>query len=198
MKKILSFLCYLHDQILIITLIKFWSLIQSKMKVQERSQHYIHQFLRRSRAANSKIGDGIWRKVKLIQAIMVVLVTCKRRRSYQKWKCYSGHNIVPGTKKWNTSIQALNFYFWVQFCILKNRLLKHAVPGIYLLLYYWQWLRSMSITSRKTETLYTCFVNNNFPQISKTEPELRSFPFLVRHLTGGYKTQPNNAAILNI
>ena len=32
---------------------------------------------RRSRAANSIVGDRIWQKFKLIQASMVVLVTCK-------------------------------------------------------------------------------------------------------------------------
>ena len=35
---------------------------------------YIHQVLR---AANSITGDGIWPKLKLIQAFIVVLVTCK-------------------------------------------------------------------------------------------------------------------------
>ena len=34
-------------------------------------------FFRRSRAANSVIGDGILTKFKLIQAFIVVLVTCK-------------------------------------------------------------------------------------------------------------------------
>ena len=34
-------------------------------------------FFRRSRAANSKVSDGILPKFKLIQAIIVVLVTCK-------------------------------------------------------------------------------------------------------------------------
>ena len=37
----------------------------------------MYQFLRRSKAANSIIGDGIWQKSKLIQAFIIVLVTCK-------------------------------------------------------------------------------------------------------------------------
>ena len=45
------------------------------MKVPECSQHYT--FFNRSRAANLVVGDGIWQKFKLIQAFMVVLVTCK-------------------------------------------------------------------------------------------------------------------------
>ena len=46
------------------------------MKVLECSQHYTFIF-QCSRVANSVVGDGIWQKFKLIQAIMVVLVTCK-------------------------------------------------------------------------------------------------------------------------
>ena len=34
-------------------------------------------FLRCSRGANSKIGDGILTKLKLIQALIVVLIVCK-------------------------------------------------------------------------------------------------------------------------
>ena len=34
-------------------------------------------FFRRSRAANSKVGDGILPKFKIIQAFIVGLVTCK-------------------------------------------------------------------------------------------------------------------------
>ena len=37
---------------------------------------YIH-FFKLPRTANSVAGDGIWQKFKLIQAFMVVLVTCK-------------------------------------------------------------------------------------------------------------------------
>ena len=50
--------------------------IQSKMKELEWSQHYL-LFLRCSRGANSKIGDGILTKFKLIQALIVVLIVCK-------------------------------------------------------------------------------------------------------------------------
>ena len=35
------------------------------------------KFLRCSRGANSKIGDGILTKFKLIQALIVVLIVCK-------------------------------------------------------------------------------------------------------------------------
>ena len=46
--------------------------IQSKMKPLGWSQHYL-PILKRSRAANSIKGDGIWQKFKLIQAFMLVL-----------------------------------------------------------------------------------------------------------------------------
>ena len=36
-----------------------------------------HLFFRRSRAANSVVGDGIWPKFALIQAFMVVLIPSK-------------------------------------------------------------------------------------------------------------------------
>ena len=45
--------------------------IRSKMKTQEC------RFFRRSRAANSEVSGGILPKFKLIQAFIVVLVTCK-------------------------------------------------------------------------------------------------------------------------
>ena len=35
------------------------------------------RFFRRSRAANSIVSGGIWPKIKLIQAFMHVLITCK-------------------------------------------------------------------------------------------------------------------------
>ena len=41
------------------------------------ANNIIHSFLKCSRAANSVVGDGIWQKFKLIQAFIVVLVTCK-------------------------------------------------------------------------------------------------------------------------
>ena len=49
------------------------------MNTLEWSQpcYIIHYFLRCSRAANSKIGDGILTKFKLIQALIVVLIVCK-------------------------------------------------------------------------------------------------------------------------
>ena len=47
-----------------------------KMKVLEWPQHYTVIF-RRSRTANSVAGEWVWRKIKLIQTFMEVLVTCK-------------------------------------------------------------------------------------------------------------------------
>ena len=41
------------------------------------THNIINSFFKCSRAANSVVGDGIWQKFKLIQAFMVVLVTCK-------------------------------------------------------------------------------------------------------------------------
>ena len=38
-----------------------------------------NQFLRCSRGANSKIGDGILQKFKLIQALIVALIVCKNK-----------------------------------------------------------------------------------------------------------------------
>ena len=54
------------------------------MKVLEWS-HY-PSILRRSRAANSIIGDGIWQKFKLIQAFMVALVNCKNEEDPIKYE----------------------------------------------------------------------------------------------------------------
>ena len=56
--------------------------IQSKVRALERSQH-IHQFLRCSRGANSIIGDGILKKFKLIQALIVVLLVCKKEDPFK-------------------------------------------------------------------------------------------------------------------
>ena len=50
--------------------------IPSKMKTLECLQDYM-SFFRRSRAANSEVSSGILPKFKLIQALIVVLVTCK-------------------------------------------------------------------------------------------------------------------------
>ena len=50
--------------------------IQSKLKALEWSQHYT-LFFRHSRAANSIVGCKMWPKFNVIQAFMVVLVTCK-------------------------------------------------------------------------------------------------------------------------
>ena len=50
--------------------------IQSKMKELECLQDYM-TFFRRSRAANSEVSSGILPKFKLIQAFIVVLITCK-------------------------------------------------------------------------------------------------------------------------
>ena len=49
------------------------------MKVPECSQHC-------SRGANSVVGDGIWQKFKIIQAFIVVLVTCKNDEDPSKMK----------------------------------------------------------------------------------------------------------------
>ena len=46
------------------------------MKALEWSQHYSLIFLR-SKAANSEVSDGILPKLKLIQALIVVLIVCK-------------------------------------------------------------------------------------------------------------------------
>ena len=54
--------------------------IQSKMKVIERLQDYLSLFVffsRCSRAANSNVSGGILLKFELIQAFIVVRVTCK-------------------------------------------------------------------------------------------------------------------------
>ena len=46
--------------------------------IKNESVHNIsHQFFRRSRADNSRVGGGIWPKFKVIQAFMYILVTCK-------------------------------------------------------------------------------------------------------------------------
>ena len=50
--------------------------IQSKMKALEWSQHYL-SILRCSRAAISIIDDGTLTKFDLIQAFIIVLLTCK-------------------------------------------------------------------------------------------------------------------------
>ena len=56
--------------------------IQLKMKALECSQDFSHyqfygDFSRRSRAANSAVHGRIWSNFELVQAFMVVLVTCK-------------------------------------------------------------------------------------------------------------------------
>ena len=53
------------------------------MMVLEVSQHY-PLFLRRSRAANIVVGDGILTKFKVIQAFIVVIVTCKNEEDPSK------------------------------------------------------------------------------------------------------------------
>ena len=49
---------------------------QMKMKVLVWLQHK-QLYIRRSRAANSVAGGWMWPKIKLIQTLMGVLVTCK-------------------------------------------------------------------------------------------------------------------------
>ena len=46
----------------------------------------IHQFFRRSRADNSRVGCGIWPKFELIQAFMHFLITCKNNDDSIKMK----------------------------------------------------------------------------------------------------------------
>ena len=53
------------------------------MKGLEWSQHYSLIF-RRSRAANSKVSDGIMVKFKLIQAFIVGVVSCKNEEDLSK------------------------------------------------------------------------------------------------------------------
>ena len=50
--------------------------IEPKMKALEWSQHYPSIF-KIFKGANSIIGDGIFTKFKLIQALIVVLIICK-------------------------------------------------------------------------------------------------------------------------
>ena len=47
------------------------------LKIQSHPSFYGWIFFKRSKAANSVVGDGIWQKFKLTQAFMVVLITCK-------------------------------------------------------------------------------------------------------------------------
>ena len=44
---------------------------------QMKSQNIIQLYFKHSRAANSVVGGQKWRKIKLIQAYIVVLDTCK-------------------------------------------------------------------------------------------------------------------------
>ena len=53
------------------------SVMQSKMKMLECYQYYMSFFFRRSRAVNSQVSNGFLPKFELIQAFIVVLVTCK-------------------------------------------------------------------------------------------------------------------------
>ena len=57
--------------------------IQSKMKAQERYQHY-PSILRRSKGANFIIGEVILTKFKLIQALIVALLICKNKEDALK------------------------------------------------------------------------------------------------------------------
>ena len=57
--------------------------IQSKMKALEWSQ-LLTSIFRRSRAVNSVVGGGVGPKFKLIQALMVGLVTCKNYEDQSK------------------------------------------------------------------------------------------------------------------
>ena len=57
--------------------------IQLIMKALEFPQHYLSIF-RHSRADNSITCDGIWPQFQLIQAFIVVLVTCKNEEDSVK------------------------------------------------------------------------------------------------------------------
>ena len=50
--------------------------IHLEMKALEWSRHYT-LILRRTRAASSVVGGGVWPKCKLSQAFIAVIVTCK-------------------------------------------------------------------------------------------------------------------------
>ena len=55
--------------------------IRFNQKWRRKSAHnIIHSFFKRSRAANSVVGDGIWQKFKLIQGFIVAIVTCKNEQ----------------------------------------------------------------------------------------------------------------------
>ena len=54
-----------------------------KIKALEWSQDY-HEFFKGSRTATSVVRDGVLTKFKLIQAFMVVLVTCKNEEDSSK------------------------------------------------------------------------------------------------------------------
>ena len=49
-----------------------------------QTNNIIHQFLRCPKGANSKIGDAILKKFKLIQALIVVLIACKNEEDPSK------------------------------------------------------------------------------------------------------------------
>ena len=57
--------------------------IQSKIKALEWS-HYYSLIFRCSRVANSKVGDGILPKFKLVQAFIIVLVTIENEEDPSK------------------------------------------------------------------------------------------------------------------
>ena len=56
------------------------------MKALEWSQHYTVIF-KMLKAANSVAGKWVWRKIKLIQTFMEVLVTCKNEEYLFKNEC---------------------------------------------------------------------------------------------------------------
>ena len=82
--------------------------IRSNEKWRSWSAHNIrHSFFKRSRAANSVVGDGIWQKIKLSQAFIIVLVTCKNdvRGLSQKVVDFLYNKILI----WSIAIK---FYLW--------------------------------------------------------------------------------------
>ena len=62
---------------------------ENQMKKCKRwsGPNIIHLYFRRSRAANTEAGGWVWRKIKLIQTFMEVLVTCKNEEDPFKKEC---------------------------------------------------------------------------------------------------------------
>ena len=73
--------------------------IQAKMKGLECSHSFSHCtsmgiFFKRLREANSAVRSRIWQTFELIQAFMVVLLTCKNEEDSIKNESANGHSII--------------------------------------------------------------------------------------------------------